>query len=337
MLTTNPNPHYLEKELHALCKKTLFSFIEDGSLDGVWYWDLSKKQNMWISPRFWHILGHRAEDMAHLTSEWRHVVFDEDFKVMMEKLSKHLKDPLTPYNQVVRYQNKSGSTVWMRTRAMAIRGRSGKPLRILAMHNNLTHTIKTQDDNKVYKDEIEELTKQLEKETTHDEVTQLYNRRGIEENYKYLIEVAKRDGSFLSIMLISMDFLNHVYDQETMDKIYQAFTKALWSITRHIDIKGRFDQHEFMLLMPNTTKEHAIMVAQRIEYHIAQEPLEGIRDMKLRIGLATRQLNLADDTQSTYDILNLYVDEALHLAKKEEYNNIVHYQDLHQQAFKHLK
>lgn len=336
MLNLQEQNHYLQKELYSLCKKTLFDFTEDGSLDGVWYWDLTQKANMWISPRFWHALGYRPDDMAHLTSEWRHAIYDEDFQTMMIKLSKHLKDPHAPYNQVVRYQSKGGSPIWMRTRAMAIRGKSGRPLRILALHNDLTHTIKMQEENKQYKEEIEILSRELELEKTHDAVTRLYNRRGIEESYKYLIELAKRDGSYISVILISLSIPNDTYDLATYNHIYITFSKILNEITRHIDIKGRFDENEFILLMPNTTKDHAILVAQRLEEYLHQSPIVDNSDIKMRMGLATRQLNLADDTQSTYDILNLYVDEALHLAKKEEYSDIIHYQDLHQQAFKHL-
>ena len=36
------NTHYLKKELYEKIKKdsTIFDFLEDNSLDGLWYWDL---------------------------------------------------------------------------------------------------------------------------------------------------------------------------------------------------------------------------------------------------------------------------------------------------------
>ena len=51
--------HYLKQELYGLFRKdnSLFEFLQAGSLDGVWYWNLEKPTDEWMSPRFWEILG----------------------------------------------------------------------------------------------------------------------------------------------------------------------------------------------------------------------------------------------------------------------------------------
>jgi diguanylate cyclase (GGDEF)-like protein/PAS domain S-box-containing protein len=329
MTSADTTPHYLYRELISLFKPSLFDFIQEGSLDGIWYWDLSKQKNMWISPRFWHSLGYRPDDMGHFTSEWRHNILQEDFNTMMEKLKRHLQDPDYPFNQVIRYEHKSGSTLYMRTKAMAIRGKSGKPLRILAFNNNITTTVNLQESNRDYKERIEYLEKALLREATHDELTNAYNRRGLEEHYKYLIEVAKRDGSHLSVALFHIHTAIEKYGEKKRDEILKEFATVLYQNTRKVDILGRFLDEEFMLLMPNTNRDNSLMVIQRLQEQLLQNPVQEVVELKFSVGIATKSLNLADDTQSTYDILNLYVDEALHIAKKEEYSNIIHYQQLH--------
>jgi len=316
-------PHYLYKELLSLLNRKLFDFMHETSLDGVWYWDLTQKQNMWISPRFWHSLGYRAQDMAHLTSEWKHVIHQEDIKSSMEKLKKHLQNPDIPYTQVVRYHHKNGTLVSMRTQAIAIRSKSGKPLRILALSNNLTTMIRLQKESREQKEQIQTLERRLAQEIRHDELTKLYNRKGLQEYTQYLIEVAKRDGLYLSVALISIDLTNQRQKRHT---ILKEFSKILNENTRQVDIIGRFEQEIFMLVMPNTNQEGALNVAQRLRECIEEYPNEDIARIKIHMGLATKELNTSDKTQNAFDTLNLWVDESLYLAKKEQYQDTIHYQ-----------
>ncbi|MBN2823692.1 MAG: sensor domain-containing diguanylate cyclase [Campylobacterales bacterium] len=326
MTNSAPQPHYLHKELHTILNRLIFDFIHEGSLDGIWYWDLSKKDNMWLSPRFWTALGYAPKDMAHQFSEFKSVIFDEDLATAMTKLQRHLQDSNYPFNQVIRYEHKSGNPIYMRTRAMAIRNKSGTPVRILALCNNITTTINLQEQNKEQRERIEFLEKALLQEATHDELTGIYNRRGLEESYKYLIEVAKRDGSHLSVALFNIATSNDKYGQEKHDRIIKEFANIIAHNTRRVDVIGRFNDNEFMLLLPNTNKENSTMVIERIKNHIHYEAVDEVSDLDVYVGIATKSLNLSDDTQATYDILNLYVDEALHLAKKKDSSDIVHYQ-----------
>ncbi|KIM11679.1 MAG: hypothetical protein KU38_05755 [Sulfurovum sp. FS08-3] len=326
MTDTPTELHYLHRELYSILNRSIFDFIHEGSIDGIWYWDLTKKNNMWISPNFWTLLGYASKDRAHHFSEFKSVIFDEDLATAMTKLQKHLQDSNYPFNQIIRYQHKTAHPIYMRTRAMAIRNKNGTALRILALSNNITATINLQDKNKELQERIEQLQKALSQETTHDEVTGIYNRRGLEESYKYLIEVAKRDGSHLSVALFHIASSSELYGQEQHDRIIKAFASIIAHNTRRIDVIGRFNDNEFMLLLPNTNQENSTMVVERIKNHIHYEAVDELSDLEVFVGIATKSLNLSDNTQATYDILNLYVDEALHLAKKKDSPDIIHYQ-----------
>lgn len=52
--------HYLQNELFELIKKddSIFEFIQEGSLDGMWYWDLENPENEWMNAKFWTTLGY---------------------------------------------------------------------------------------------------------------------------------------------------------------------------------------------------------------------------------------------------------------------------------------
>lgn len=133
--------NYLKVELYKLIKEdpNLFDFIQAGSLDGIWYWDLENTENEWMSPKFWQTLGYDPSEKKHLSSEWQEIIFKDDFKIAEENFQKHCTDPSYPYDQIVRYKHKDGSTVWIRCRGLAIRDKNGKPIRMLGSHLDITN------------------------------------------------------------------------------------------------------------------------------------------------------------------------------------------------------
>ncbi len=134
------NEHYLEKELFELIKTdtSYFNFVQEGSLDGMWYWNLEAIEDEWLSPRFWEVLGYDPKEKTHSSSEWQDIIFKDDLAKATENFNKHLQDPKHPYDQIVRYKHKNGSTVWIRCRGIAIRDEHGKPIRMLGAHVDIT-------------------------------------------------------------------------------------------------------------------------------------------------------------------------------------------------------
>lgn len=132
--------HYLRKELYTLVMRDtqVFDFIQDGSLDGIWYWDLEHPEHEWMSARFWTTLGYDPAQMQHLAAEWQDLIDPNDLQVSLDNFRRHCEDPLHPYDQVVRYRHKEGHTVWIRCRGIAIRDASGRPIRMLGAHTDLT-------------------------------------------------------------------------------------------------------------------------------------------------------------------------------------------------------
>jgi len=187
------------------------------------------------------------------------------------------------------------------------------------------------EDLQAYKDEIAKLRKEIQEQSFRDYLTKIYNRRGLEESYKYLIEVAKRDGSFLSVAMFDIDNFKNInleHGEAKGDKVLKAIADILIDSTRRVDIIGRFDAEEFIVLMPNTAKKDALMVSERIRKSIERKSIEGINSLSVSCGVATKTLSLEDDTQQIYDELNLSIDEALYHAKKNGRNQVLHYEEL---------
>ncbi|WP_405296883.1 PAS domain S-box protein [Algibacter sp. Ld11] len=132
--------NYLQKELYRSLKTDpkIFEFIEKNSLDGIWYSDLENHENEWMNNRFWEILGYSPEKMPHKSSAWRDIINQDDLKAAIINFNQHVKDPNTPYDQVLRYTHKKGRTVWIRSKGMAIRNNEGKAIRMVGSHLEIT-------------------------------------------------------------------------------------------------------------------------------------------------------------------------------------------------------
>ena len=132
--------HYLKTELYEKIKSdiTIFDFIQDRSLDGIWYWDLEHPENQWMNDKFWKTLGYDSKKKKHLSSQWQELVEEEDLKLALDNLKKHLEDSKYPYDQILRYKHADGSVVWIRCTGMAIRDKNQKPIRMVGVHNDMT-------------------------------------------------------------------------------------------------------------------------------------------------------------------------------------------------------
>lgn len=157
--------HYLEQELIDLVKTdtSIFEFLQRGSLDGIWYWDLTDPEHEWMSDRFWMVLGYDPGKKKPLASEWQDLIFPDDLETAQANLEMHLKNPHHPYDQVVRYRHSTGLAVWIRCRGIAIRDPdTGKPLRMLGAHVDLTAQMQAQEKVNAMTYQVNALKMQIE-------------------------------------------------------------------------------------------------------------------------------------------------------------------------------
>lgn len=131
--------HYLRRELYEKVRASpeLFEWLQAGSLDGIWYWDLENVEHEWLSPRFKQLFGYEDDEVPNTSEWWQKNIFPEDLPAVLEMFDRHVKEG-APYDQVVRYRHKNGSTVWVRCRGLAIRNEAGEPIRMLGAHTDVT-------------------------------------------------------------------------------------------------------------------------------------------------------------------------------------------------------
>ncbi|WP_176454218.1 PAS domain-containing protein [Siphonobacter sp. BAB-5385] len=113
----------------------IFDFFQEA---GIWTWDLINPENQWMSQSFWETLGYQVNEIPNIFQGWQTLIHPEDIQLVEESLQAHLENSTHPFEAVIRYLHKNGSLVWIRCRGIAIRDETGRALRMLVSHVDIT-------------------------------------------------------------------------------------------------------------------------------------------------------------------------------------------------------
>src|SRR6267142_1690618 len=83
--------HYLKTALYRLLQQDagIFEFLQAGSLDGLWYWDLEHTEHEWLSPRFKVIFGFADHEVPNTSAWWQERIFREDLPIALDNFPRH--------------------------------------------------------------------------------------------------------------------------------------------------------------------------------------------------------------------------------------------------------
>lgn len=311
--------NYLKRELYERVSSEpgIFEFLQRGCLDGLWYWDLENPEHEWMNARFWELLGYDPGEKKHLAAEWQDLIHPDDRKLAVENLQKHLANPSCPYDQVVRYRHKSGRTVWVRCRGIAIWNSEGKAIRMLGAHNDLT--------------ELKELEEQLRRLSETDQLTGIANRRAFEKHFQWALKNRKRTREPLSLVLIDIDYFKRVNDTHghaVGDSALVAVTSAVQKACRESDYVARWGGDELIVLLHDADEQQSLLGAERIREAFAN--IEAVNEaISASLGVATLPKSTDEPiSEMTMDELISLADKALYVAKDSGRNRVVHVTEL---------
>lgn len=153
-----------------------------------------------------------------------------------------------------------------------------------------------------------------------DELTGLNNRRFFNECSPMAISAARRHGQPLSLVCIDLDNfkrINDTFGHAVGDQVLKEFSAILKKLLRVEDIACRWGGEEFIILLPNTTCEAAVALAERIRLSIEEYPERATPSVTASFGVA--RLQCGDNE----DAFIRRADDALYQAKREGRNRVV--------------
>lgn len=113
-------------------------FAIEGAGDGLWDWNVSES-SVFFSTRWKEMLGFSEEEIGHHLDEWEKRVHPDDKAQVMTDLQNHLSGATSLYVNEHRMQTKNGGWIWILDRGVVVsRDPSGKPLRMIGTHSDIT-------------------------------------------------------------------------------------------------------------------------------------------------------------------------------------------------------
>jgi diguanylate cyclase (GGDEF)-like protein len=154
-----------------------------------------------------------------------------------------------------------------------------------------------------------------------DALTGLPNNRAVQDTIKRMVAQAGRNLSPLSAALLDLDHfkrINDAYGHSRGDEVLAAVATVLRSSLRESDFVGRYGGEEFLLLLPDTGRDEAVIVAEKVRAAVASLGLSEIsQPVTASFGIAAVPDDAADG-----DTLIRAADRALYAAKGNGRNRV---------------
>lgn len=163
------------------------------------------------------------------------------------------------------------------------------------------------------------LRDEFEHLASHDALTNVLTRRVFLDACSQELARCRRHGRSMALLLLDVDHfksINDTHGHQMGDRVLVDLVARISSLLRRPDMLARFGGEEFVLMLPETSQEEAITVAERILEQVAI-PKEGLPAITVSIGVAT---NRPDEEE--IDALLARADRALYKAKDEGRNRI---------------
>ncbi len=174
-------------------------------------------------------------------------------------------------------------------------------------------------------DKIRKQNHELERLATRDPLTGCFNRRSFFDHFEAFWAEANRHQENLACVMVDIDHfkaINDTHGHAMGDDVLRKVADCLKKSVRDYDILARFGGEEFSIIMPRTSMDDAVHVAERI-----RKDLESLKFPKVKItaslGVSGTLLNPA----SPQDLLE-QADQCLYVAKRLGRNQVVRFDEM---------
>lgn len=167
--------------------------------------------------------------------------------------------------------------------------------------------------------EIQGINEKLVDISEKDKLTDIFNRRKLENILEHLLLDAKADAKTLSIILLDIDdfkSVNDLYGHIIGDEILIEMADILKKNIRNVDIIGRWGGEEFLIICPHSHEDKTIDLSKRLKKIIENNKFSFIDSKSCSFGIATYKEH--DDIKSIID----RADRGLYKAKEKGKNRI---------------
>lgn len=164
----------------------------------------------------------------------------------------------------------------------------------------------------------------LKDQASRDPLTNLFNRRALEEAAVKALGASRRSGRPLTLLMMDLDrfkVINDAYGHKAGDQVLLAFAEHLNDHSRVPDLICRFGGKEFLLLLPDTSLAEAQNIAERIRQSWQQKTIvTSAGGVNVTVSIGVVEFTQSED-ENLFDLAER-ADHALYQAKELGRNRV---------------
>ncbi len=165
--------------------------------------------------------------------------------------------------------------------------------------------------------------KKINELSVTDELTGLYNRRKMDEVLESEFNKTKRYGNDMSLMMLDIDYfkrINDFYGHKVGDMVLSQIGSILRRNIRNIDIAIRYGGEEFIIILPQTDFNSALLAAKKLKNLIKNQQFTQLQgEVTISIGIAA----MPDERINSIDDILKIADDFLYEAKNSGRDRII--------------
>ena len=159
---------------------------------------------------------------------------------------------------------------------------------------------------------------ELEYYSTHDPLTGLHNRRYFNEMLEYEIGRSERHNHEFTILMLDLDDfkdVNDTFGHPCGDSVLKLVAEAMNSFVRKGDLVTRIGGDEFAIILTETGKENANIVAEKLRTELKKIQFDGTNEKTFHVTTSIGIVTYPTDAKSASDLMT-GVDLGLYRAKE---------------------
>ncbi len=171
------------------------------------------------------------------------------------------------------------------------------------------------------------LMEKLHDTSLRDGMTNLYNRRFLEEFIDQIMSQVQREENTYHIMMIDVDFfkmVNDTYGHDVGDKVIIELANILKENIRDADLAIRYGGEEFIVMLHNATDQGALHVANKVHLAFAKLVFDVGSNEKLQKTISIGISKFPTDGDTIWKCIK-FADIALYEAKNTGRNKIIEF------------
>jgi len=171
---------------------------------------------------------------------------------------------------------------------------------------------------------LSEAAGRLEWHANHDPLTGICNRRHALYTLDSLVQIAGRYGQPLALCMCDLDNYKQVNDTHghvVGDDVLVAFAAAAQEVMRKCDVVARYGGDEFLIIMPQTEAQGAIVAMERLRTSFGQKRFSGAQDAEFSVTATFGVAMLVEEAANGKGLITA-ADAALYSAKRAGRNQV---------------